>query len=52
MSISYTYVGVRHFIDPDFFLDPLLSFLRLEGFSSNSEGLPKISSFPLKAMDV
>ena len=27
MSISYTYVGVRHFIDPDFFLAIMPNYL-------------------------
>ena len=27
MSIAYTYVGVRHFIDPDFFLAIMPNYL-------------------------
>lgn len=27
MSVSYTYVGVRHFIDPDFFLAIMPNYL-------------------------
>ena len=29
MSIAYTYVGVRHFIDPDFFLAIMPNYLSL-----------------------
>ena len=28
MSIGYTYVGIRHFIDPDFFLAIMPNYLR------------------------
>ena len=46
MSISYTYVGVRHFIDPDFFLAIMpnylpyhLEFVYLSGIAEISFGI-------------
>ncbi|MDA7636924.1 hypothetical protein N9O27_00570 [Flavobacteriaceae bacterium] len=46
MSISYTYVGVRHFIDPDFFLAIMpnylpfhLGFVYLSGIAEISFGI-------------
>ena len=46
MSISYTYVGVRHFIDPDFFLAIMpnylpfhLGFVYLSGIAEVSFGV-------------
>ena len=46
MSISYTYVGVRHFIDPDFFLAIMpnylpfhLGFVYLSGVAEVSFGV-------------
>ncbi len=46
MSISYTYVGVRHFIDPDFFLAIMpnylpyhLEFVYLSGIAEFSFGI-------------
>ena len=46
MSISYTYVGVRHFIDPDFFLPIMpnylpyhLEFVYLSGIAEISFGI-------------
>ncbi len=46
MSISYTYVGVRHFIDPDFFLAIMpnylpyhLEFVYLSGVAEFSFGI-------------
>ena len=32
MSIAYTYVGVRHFIDPDFFLAIMPNYLSMHLF--------------------
>ena len=46
MSISYTYVGIRHFIDPDFFLAIMpnylpyhLEFVYLSGIAEISFGI-------------
>lgn len=46
MSISYTYVGIRHFIDPDFFLAIMpnylpfhLEFVYLSGIAEVSFGV-------------
>ncbi len=46
MSISYTYVGIRHFIDPDFFLAIMpnylpfhLGFVYLSGIAEVSFGV-------------
>ena len=46
MSISYTYVGVKHFIDPDFFLAIMpnylpyhLEFVYLSGIAEISFGI-------------
>jgi uncharacterized membrane protein len=46
MSVSYTYVGVRHFIDPDFFLAIMpnylpfhLGFVYLSGIAEISFGI-------------
>ena len=50
MSISYTYVGVRHFIDPDFFLAIMpnyltfhLEFVYLSGIAEVVLGLMLLS---------
>ena len=50
MSISYTYVGVRHFIDPDFFLAIMpnyltfhLEFVYLSGIAEVVMGLMLLS---------
>ena len=50
MSISYTYVGVRHFIDPDFFLAIIpnyltfhLEFVYLSGIAEVVLGLMLLS---------
>ena len=60
MSISYTYVGVRHFIDPDFFLAIMpnylpyhLEFVYLSGIAEISFGILPVSythlTLPTKA---
>ena len=50
MSISYTYVGIRHFIDPDFFLAIMpnyltfhLEFVYLSGIAEVVLGLMLLS---------
>ena len=50
MSISYTYVGIRHFIDPDFFLAIMpnyltfhLEFVYLSGIAEVFLGLMLLS---------
>ena len=50
MSISYTYVGIRHFIDPDFFLAIMpnylnfhLEFVYLSGIVEVALGLMLLS---------
>ena len=42
MSISYTYVGVRHFIDPDFFLAIMPNYLSMHLFFVYLTGLMEV----------
>ena len=42
MSIAYTYVGVRHFIDPDFFLAIMPNYLSMHLFFVYLTGLMEV----------
>ena len=42
MSISYTYVGVRHFVDPDFFLAIMPNYLSMHLFFVYLTGLMEV----------
>ena len=42
MSIAYTYVGVRHFIDPDFFLAIMPNYLSMHLFFVYLTGLMQV----------
>ena len=42
MSIAYTYVGVRHFIDPEFFLAIMPNYLSMHLFFVYLTGLMEI----------
>ena len=43
MSIAYTYVGVRHFIDPDFFLAIMPNYLSMHLFIVYLTGLMEVA---------
>ncbi len=42
MSIAYTYVGIRHFIDPDFFLAIMPNYFSLHLFFVYLTGLMEV----------
>ena len=42
MSIAYTYVGVRHFVDPDFFLAIMPNYLSMHLFFVYLTGLMEV----------
>ena len=42
MSIAYTYVGVRHFIDPDFFLAIMPNYLSMHLFFVYLTGMMEV----------
>ena len=42
MSIAYTYVGVRHFVDPDFFLAIMPNYLSMHLFFVYLTGLIEV----------
>ena len=42
MSIAYTYVGVRHFVDPNFFLAIMPNYLSMHLFFVHLTGLMEV----------